>query len=81
MTTIRITKESRDKLKQYGNTLDESLNKLLDASDEIDQEEATDMTNIRITEDTFNRLMKYKLSPNESHADTVFRLLYIFEKV
>lgn len=74
MITIRINKHSRNLLKEYGATADISLNKLLDESDKIGQEEI-DKTNIGIKEETFERLKEYKLSPHETHADTIYRLL------
>ena len=75
MKTIRLNKNSRYLLKEYGSTADDCLNNLLDKSMEIDQESVDQMTNIGIKNETFDRLMKYKLSAHESHADTIFRLL------
>lgn len=75
MKTVRINKNSRELLRKYGATADISLNKLMDESMEIEQEIYEDRTNIGVKEETLERLMKYKLSPNESHTDTIFRLL------
>lgn len=74
MKTIQINKHSRKLLREYGATADISLNKLLDISDKIEQEEI-DKTNIGLKEETFERLKEYKLSPHETHADTIYRLL------
>ena len=70
-----INKNSRELLRKYGATADISLNKLLDLSTEIEQEKYEERTNIGVKDETLERLMKYKLSPHESHADTIFRLL------
>ena len=74
MKTIQINKNSRELLKEYGATADISLNKLLDESVRVEQE-SMDKTNIGIKEETFERLKEYKLSPHETHADTIYRLL------
>lgn len=75
MKTIQINRNSRELLRGYGATADISLNELLNKSMEVTQESPDDLTNISVKDETFERLMKYKLSPNESHADTIFRLL------
>lgn len=74
MITIRINKHSRKLLREYGATADISLNKLLDESEKIEQEEI-DKTNIGLKEETFERLKEYKISKYETHADTIYRLL------
>lgn len=74
MKTIQINKHSRKLLREYGATADISLNKLLDESEKIEQEEI-DKTNIGLKEETFKRLKEYKISKYETHADTIYRLL------
>ena len=80
MTTVKVTLETREKIREYAgdDSVDKALNRLFDESDKPDKESSmkyTNKTNIRLSEDTFERLKEYKLSENESHSDTILRLL------
>ncbi len=75
MKTIQINRESRNKLRKMGKSADDSVNRLLDLSDKCVWE-SQDKTNIAISDETFERLIEYKLSPHETHADTIYRLLF-----
>lgn len=74
MKTIQINRNSREKLREMGNTADISVNELLDNSEKVEQE-SLDKINITITDETFERLKEYKISKYETHADTIYRLL------
>ena len=80
MTTVKVTLETREKIREYAGdeSVDKALNRLFDESDKPDEASSmkyTNKTNIRLSEDTFERLKEYKLSENESHSDTILRLL------
>lgn len=82
MTTIQVTKETREKIREYSDneSVDKALNRLLDESSISDEEyhrksRRKSKTNISLSESTFERLKKYKLSDDESHSDTICRLL------
>lgn len=79
MTTVNVTKYVRNLIGEYqdGESVDEALNRLMDSIEQPVQSEVMDLgkTNIVLSQNTFNRLLKYKLSPNESHSDTILRLL------
>ena len=74
MKTIQINRNSREMLRKMGNTADISVNELLNNSEKVEKE-SLDKINITITDETFERLKEYKLSPHETHADTIYRLL------
>lgn len=82
MTTIQVTKETREKIRAYSNdeSVDKALNRLLDESSISDEDykrksRRKSKTNIAISSDTFDRLKRFKLSDEESHSDTICRLI------
>ena len=82
MTTIQGTKETREKIRQYSNneSVDKALNRLLDESSISDEmhdrkRKRKSKTNISVSSETFERLKMYKKYPDESHSDTICRLL------
>ena len=77
MKTIAVVKHTRNCLEEYAfenETMDETLNRLLDCS-EIPEQQNRTRTNINIDESTFDKLLKFKAYPTESHSDTILRLL------
>jgi predicted CopG family antitoxin len=82
MTTIQVTNETRDRIREYSgkDSVDKALNRLFDESkipvfDESIKSKRKSKTNVSISDETFERLKQYKLYARESHSDTILRLL------
>ena len=81
MTTIQVTKETREMIREYdenNESVDAILNRLFDES-EIPSvtydDRRSSKTNIHMSDATFERLKQFKLYATESHSDTLMRLL------
>ena len=80
MTTIQITKEVRELLKDSSNrgAIDDKLNTLMDKSSKpahTFDNKRENRTNIQVRPETLDRLKEFKLYNTESHSDTIMRLL------
>ena len=80
MKAIQISVNVRDRLKDSdkNGTLDDRLNLLMDKSEKPlvkYQNKKQGRTNLRIKDETLERLKEYKLYATESHSDTILRLL------
>ena len=80
MKTVLLNQHTREMFDEYsddGESADATLNRLLDASEILCDVDSMDLTriNIGIHEETFERMKQYKIAPNESHSDTILRLL------
>lgn len=80
MKAIQISVSVRDRLKDSdkNGTLDDRLNLLMDKSEKpsvIYKSKKQGRTNLRIKDETLERLKEYKLYKTESHSDTILRLL------
>ena len=77
--TIGINKGLKSMVKHNiheGETVDSFLNRLMDESDEMETVTFdSDRSNLTISEDTYNRLLKYRLFSTESHISVIFRLI------
>ena len=81
MKTVEIQRNTREKIRKYSKeneSVDKTINRLLDESEiplkkEYKRKKETH-TNIRISEDTLERLKEFKITSKESHDSTISRL-------
>lgn len=79
MKTIKITRECRDKIREFGlesESVDDTIKRLLSMSKlpKMDLKKY-DNTNIRVSHDTYERLMNFKTQYHMTHSHTIIRLL------
>lgn len=79
MKTVSLKQSTKDLLDEYGDGLsnNKAIGKLLDESDPPSEviEVEYESYNIKVDEDTYDRLLKYRKYSNESLSNIVLRLL------
>lgn len=79
MKTIGITKETRQMIREFsddGESVNDTVTRLLKDAEVRDNSELSKRTNIKITEDNLEKLKGLKSYPSEPVSNVVQRLLY-----
>ncbi len=85
MKTIKIRDDTKARLDAfpYSKSITKTMKMIVDNAEEYDQYESKNKSrtniNINMNDDVFDKFLKCKKYPNESHSDTIERLLDEFE--
>ena len=86
MKTVGITKELREKLRNFeddGESTDEAINRLLDIVEPYMSEDVTfdrGTTNINLSSETMMRIKSFQIREKESYGRILKRALYLYGK-
>ena len=79
MTIVQIRKEVKEKLVEYadGKSMNKAVAELVQDAPTYDSgvRHNQEYANIRIDDEVFDRLKRCKEYPNETHSETIIRLL------
>ena len=84
MKTIGVNKGTRDLIEDVaydGESVDETLNRLMDIMDKEVMYLDPARTNINMSDETYERLKSFRMYPSETNMSLIYRLITHYENV